>query len=1202
MKHNRSDELIEPSDTAEFPPEMGPPLQIDFNRPSSSINARGYWQAESFALRIQREFSENAIAGNTAGMRSRFYALVDYYERTMLLLRDAIVHGKSPLIVSSLRSMIALNAPLQEMHKAAPNAIPFPLTLDSKLRNSLIKDLIMFDLQNANKALGIKQLTDYVNQHGFVQEFSTKAVQKHIQELIETGHVTETKNEYGTTDRLYKSSNLDDTSLQALLGSDLYSEFERAGFPGISNIVNRRSPFHKFFEELTSSGEFIADIFIAAVLEILSPENTKGRLTTWHYSDVINSGFARPYQRVAYALFKGYGYQGQLIEAPTGSGKTLIGMMAIQNWLSSMSSGESILVLVPTVNYEQQWIRELCYKRIGLHLSPDDVFSGTPVAYEEEHRKLGHTTPILVMTYTALGQLGSPKGKGGFDQISVEKFLQGSNIRYIILDEVHKVAENLESVSAGITRLLIDWLKDGSIEGLIGFTGTAAAYGQRFHDLGLQLVYNMPSADLIAYGFVAPFAEFGLPFTYSDREREILSLLELYKSSVKELIDIVGSANLRSLFRQIPLTERIRIGGDILGLYSSKKNRNEALKSRFGQWEEGSDVNLSELAMISIIQIAHGLSDYEIVQQAVAELPARERREKTSKFLSMLAFLTKLRSKLAQLIFSVELVHRLETPNFGRKIDKKRLLALLDSNLTKEDVREESRNLLSSTIVGLYMSLTTLYYRMGEGRVEVINSIIKAEASTRKLNATIIFSQGKRIRWENFDPSPGYVGVAGVFSEMLGQRNIVPIAVLSGELYLPWSEKNTIPQQIADFVRREIMMSELCEILFSLLTQGLDLSEESVTTLKKRFDTITRKYIRNLSAIGAVRRKEFYREVLTPLRKAVNRMKLGETSHKLRARLSMRNRHLQKWMKDFYDYGIIASKFQKAKTGELVQSSGKREKFFVVRMPQGDRKQLMYDLAARVMDAEKLPINVIIVSNWARTGWNVIKPNLLIDSTATRNVTAWQQLRGRAMRAMQSWDNSCYEAMMLLLGPKMGEITVEGDESSGSDISTAVFEYKELSDDTRELLQKVHSQSSYLLDAKQNEALSKKIEREPLSKFTDDEREHLAIELMIAQNKVTHIYELVKAYGSSIQVRQNRRTKGWNRIAAISAKHNNEYSVNPFTGEYGTGEAHAPLVYYGDPREYSQSGLKEQLRTQLAGCDRRIVHGWFNAVISEKRG
>jgi len=72
-------------------------------------------------------------------------------------------------------------------------------------------------------------------------------------------------------------------------------------------------------------------------------------------------------------------------------------------------------------------------------------------------------------------------------------------------------------------------------------------------------------------------------------------------------------------------------------------------------------------------------------------------------------------------------------------------------------------------------------------------------------------------------------------------------------------------------------------------------------------------------------------------------------------------------------------------------------------------------------------VNTIIVSTWARTGWNVIKPNVLIDATATRNVTAWQQLRGRSMRAMRTWANDCYRLVLLLMGSRPIGLEASGE-------------------------------------------------------------------------------------------------------------------------------------------------------------------------------
>jgi superfamily II DNA or RNA helicase len=89
----------------------------------------------------------------------------------------------------------------------------------------------------------------------------------------------------------------------------------------------------------------MAELFIAAAIEITRPIQL-GRSQLWEHVDILGSPYPRPYQRDAYTIFKGYGYQGALIEAPTGSGKTLMGLMCIQDWLRTLSRGESILVLV----------------------------------------------------------------------------------------------------------------------------------------------------------------------------------------------------------------------------------------------------------------------------------------------------------------------------------------------------------------------------------------------------------------------------------------------------------------------------------------------------------------------------------------------------------------------------------------------------------------------------------------------------------------------------------------------------------------------------------------------------------------------------------------------------------------------------------------------------------------------------------------
>ncbi|MDH4213455.1 MAG: DEAD/DEAH box helicase [Candidatus Thorarchaeota archaeon] len=1197
------EEEFDESDTdapieGETMPLMEPTTGLFVDHETPTIKSIQYWRAQYFASRLHQDFIESLKTGDITSMRGSFYALAEFYEVTLKLMRHSLLNRKATLMVSSLRSLIALNAPLQEMHIEAPNTIPFPLTLDENILKSLISDLIIRAFQESKESLEESKLVEDVNQHIFVQEIATLVIKKQLLELVEKGHLMKTGTRYTRTKRPYIHTNLDDSSLQSFLGAEIYQEFQRGGFPGVSNIINRRKSFQKFFKKLTSFEELIADMFVSALINLNLSESIKSKYNAWSYFDLNNSSIPRPYQRDAFTIFRGFGYQGQLVEAPTGSGKTLIGMMAIQDWMATMSPGESILILVPTVNYEQQWIRELCYETKGLNLPPDDVYAGTPIDYEERKKELDSSPPILVMTYQSLAQLGSSKGKGGFDAISIEKLLQGSNIRYVILDEVHKVVAADDSVSTEITKLLLEWLHDGSLEGLIGFTGTAIAFRERFQELGLQLVYTLSSAELIAYGFVAPFAEFGLPFTHSERERTILFYLNSYKSLIREFIDILGSANLRSVFSQIPLEKQIAIGRDILGIFSGRTDQEIALTDRYHSWKSGEDLNYYEWQMISIIQIAENLSDSDLLEKMIVGLPISEQQERKSRFIVMLDFLMKLRQELISLLNSPDMIYRLEMQEYGNKLDTKSLYKIANSKLSKIKIQAIVRDILSTTILGLYTSLSGYQYRMGEGLVESVNSIIKAERAVRGINAAIVFGQSKRIQWEEGPATPGYAGVAGIFAQLLDQRGLYPMAVLSSELYLPWTENNQAPQRIANYIKEDIMKIELGDILFRLLITGLNLSPENISKFKELFDSVLMKYANKLTSIGAIRPAEFEREVIKPLQKALPKLIEKDDIPKLRSRLSLENRHMQKWITDFYNYGIIAARFAKAPTAELYQASGRKMKFFVVKMPQGEMKQLMYDLAGRIIDAEKLSINVIVVSNWARTGWNVIRPDLLIDTTATRNVTAWQQLRGRAMRATSTWDKECYEAVMLLVGSRTGELIEQTSSISENGKNQNVREYERLDKATINLFLQIHNEARQLSNYNPKYNLTRKIEQGDLKQFLDDEREQLAIEIMLVRNKVTHIYELIKAYGSSIQIRQNRKTMLWSRIESIAAKHSSEYSVNPFSGKYSAGEGHAPLVYRKDPREYSPEKLKEYLASELRGCDPRIIQGWFDAVIS----
>jgi superfamily II DNA or RNA helicase len=1201
----REDVLLEPTLDVEISPMMETARMLASQAPASATPRSHYWQAQGLADMILHEFDEAMSSGKLAEMRERFYILANYYDRTVDILRNALQARREPLAQAALHNLISLHNSLQYMHKLAPDSIPSTLALDRDVRPRLIENLIMQVLQDSPEPLDLATIRKHVKESSLLAGASEPMLHRHLDNLISTGHVERVQvpqldERYACTARAYGTINLDQAGLHTLLGSTLFHHLDAAGYHGLTDVVTAKEEFRSHFAKLTNFSESTAALFVAAADALVEADKEATTLNPWRHADLIGASHVRPYQHEAHAIFRGYGYRGQVIEAPTGSGKTMIGMMCIQDWLRTMPQGQSILVLVPTVNYQQQWVGELCYKPLGLHLSPHLVFTGTPASLERIRKRKGISPCIIMMTYTALAQIGSGVGKGGFDQDSIEIFLQGNDVQYIILDEVHKVVEDMQSVSADVTRVLMDWVKDGSLKGAIGFSGTAAAFRPRFAQLGLQLVYIMPAAELIAYGFVAPFAEFGIPFAYSDREQRVHDLLDAYKARLRDFMALIGSTNLRRWFTAISLEERVALGRDLLRMYAGRKDQDEMVVKRLQAWQKGGELTLVELQLITLVQLSQGWSDEDIVRAATEDERTIGDETKLQRFHELRLQIEAIRGELKPLIFLEDTIRRLSVEGFATTFDAYGVRRL-SSEITSSAVRAERvKDGLATTMAGLYDSLSNWYLRVGEGRVDSMKAIIEAERASRPVHGVIIFDAGTRIRWQDGTAIPGYRGVAGVFSQMLGDKRFTPMAVLSSEMYLAYDEVDPLPERIAAFIKRVIMLGELGDALFGLTTGGLDLTGRQLARLRSAFDGILARYVDTLVEVGATRPGEFSRKVLSPFRRAVRKAKLGEMGDKLLARLSIKHYHVRNCVTTFFDYALIADVFRHAHVAELEQVSGARQRFYVVKMAQGERKQLMYDLTARIVDAEDLPVNLIIVSPWARTGWNVIKPNVLIDATATRNVTAWQQLRGRAMRAMSNWTNECYRLVLLLMG---SHLHVSHDAvGMPEDVATALEEFREkspavevLDKASQAILREVHQRAQKQAQSGRD-ALAAKIERGVMSEFTLSEREQLVEELMLARNKVTHIYELVKAYGSANQVHYDRTICRWLRTESISIKHALEYAVNPLSGAYSSGPEHAPMIYSGDPRKDVPSASQAHLSAALHNCDPKIVRGWLETI------
>lgn len=1142
---------------------------------------RTYWEAQSLVELEQAAFADALERDDSEHLRIAYYRLAVYHARTLYILRTALHDGKEALAQAAMRNLATLHRAMMQMHRQAPHHAPVALVLDRAGRDELARDLVVRALQESTEPFGLDAIVLRANNLD-VLGVAKSTVQRHLKDLVAAGYAALASPRpalYARTSRTYTEMDVDAPSLRALVGAGRYADLTAAGYPGLRDVVARQSTFRAAFSQLTGLSQASAALFVDLAATLLEQRAATG--SAWTYTDLIGSPYPRPYQYEAYAVFRGYGYQGQLVEAPTGSGKTMIGMLCVQDWLRSLRAGQSILILVPTSNYLQQWAGELCYKPIGLHLSPEMVFAGTPSQLERFQQRTGSHPAVLLMTYTALAQAGSAIGKGGFDVDSIEMFLQGANVQYVILDEVHKVAENLQGVSADVIRLMRAWLGDGSLQGLIGFTGTAEAYRARFTKLGLDLVYTIPIDELIAAGFVAPFAELGTAFAYSARERRIRDLLDRYKAQTSAFMALIGGDRLRAWFAALPLADRVTIGHDLLGMYQGRKDWQSALATRLAQWEQGGSLPLTESKLVTIVQIAQGWSDADLATAAGVDDAA---------FQALVADLLALRAELAALIYLPATLKRLAAPDFARAFDVAALWAAYTAATNQAARSEAVKDGVAATIVGLYDGLSEWYRRVGEGRVETIKAVIEAERATRPVSGIIIFDNARRIAWQQGLVAPGYEGVGGLYAQLLGDDRFTPYAVLSGEQYLPYAERDPLPPRIAAFVEEELMQGEIARAMFDLVLQGLELPAPTRDELAAHWAALIAAYIPSLANVHTARPGDFSRRVLRSMRRRIRELALGAAGERVLARLDLRNIHFADLVNTFFDYAIIARYFRQARVAELEQVSGARQKFFVIPMASGSRKLLMYDLTARIVDAESLPINLVVVSTWARTGWNVITPNVLIDATATRDVTAWQQLRGRAIRARRTWSNDCYRLMLALVGSQLRGMAEAG--ATPADVEEVLAQ---VAPPPGEAV--LDARLWALLETVAPDARLARIRTAGLSDLSLTERKALAVALMRRYNKVTHIFELVKAYGATTQVEYDRTAHLWQRRAGIAAKHEHEVSVNPFDGKKSSGVSHAPLLYAEDPRTDIPAALAEHLRQAIAGADARIVGGWVQVNV-----
>ncbi|MBN1328727.1 MAG: DEAD/DEAH box helicase family protein [Candidatus Heimdallarchaeota archaeon] len=925
------------------------------------------------------------------------------------------------------------------------------------------------------------------------------------------------------------------------------------------------------------------------------------------HQDIINSPIPRPYQLEAYYMFKGNRYNASVIDSPTGSGKTLMGMMCIQDWLRNLRKNESILVLVPTLNYQSQWVDSICFNEIGLQISPTYVFSGTVTQLENFISKTREIPPIIVLTYTSLAQILGAKTK---KEKELKQLINWLGIRNVIFDEAHKIVEFESSTTYEVVKRMIKLYKGAHIENLIGFSGTAKAYEKAFKRLGLNLIYIVPEKELVLHGFVAPIAELGVTFAYSGREKAIREIHNEIKINMKQLWSYFGYTELRKEFQKIPQNDRLFICKELLGMYNTYKNEvaTEKLKSKFVEWAPGKDkgpLSLNDANLVLAIQIYNSWSDITLAANSNHPNAAREIVDETEKLVL----------RLEQLIRIPSLKKMITSEKYGKRMPKNTTFYNIRKDAKdRREAQNEIKDITCSTMVGIYKALDTwARTKIGEGRVGTLQSIINAEEEIRDIKGVVIFDTGRTIKVEGESGvgSPGFSGVGGSFAQSLGTNiiNYNPIAVQSSEMYISYNPNLEKPLHVmmADFIRNDVIVDKLTERIFMELIYDLPFQEQLSNFIYLTFKELMVSYASSLKNVFRVRLSEFSKKVFEPLQSFIDEMvilddNLSIAVNLLKERITEPSIRINNIILKLYDYAIIARKIEYAKKGTLQTASSELQDYYYLNMPTGRQKQLIYDLVSDFLDSEDLPIHLVFVSSWARTGWDVRTPDILIDATATRDVTAWQQLRGRAMRALESWTIDCYRTIAVLLGKSGNAEKIIGRLPTDMQVNfekirkefTPKEEFNEI---MIELLHNSIDEAKIPPEVKVT--LKSKVSSGNVNNLDNHDRMKLIIYLMLSKNKVAHIFEMVKASGSSKQVELDKTTGTWRRKASIAKKHREE-PILPVPGaERKRGKYIAPLVYSKDPTADTPSEVKETLQGLLQGLDEDLLDDWVLSLVEE---
>lgn len=868
------------------------------------------------------------------------------------------------------------------------------------------------------------------------------------------------------------------------------------------------------------------------------------------------SGKLRWYQGLAKEAFcAGRGaFQNRVAQIPTGGGKTAVAMTTMEDILPELKTSERLIVTVPDAAEQSRWAAELCTSDFGLKMPRHLVFVGT--AKQLEHHlavcaKNGLEGPKVVVM-TQAGIRTANRGDGLSD------FLQRNGIVGVVQDEFHNFVKDPSSASAATAKALAT-LTPKQLRYNVAVSGTLQPKEhEALRAMGYRLVLDIPKADLIASGAIAPFARLTTTYGAPEQAQTIQLMVEQLGDYAKQLGSLIDKNKLRALagelVQQGQLEALVKAHLQVRDQQGDTKTQ-ARLTTRWQNLAKGEGALASkDLDFFSALATHQGWSDLDIItnlgkshKSDSAELPSYSGAQAKT-------ILDDVRSRFSAIRKATK----------GLEIH--RLFGGLDTRTFGTDPSHTS-------LLTLARDAAAWSYPADIDRDVVIRSLIKAQTEARKAEGSVRFTQdGQRQMLTLVFDRPTQVldlpknnavierpesGALSTYLGLLSDPNRTPVAALRKALYLPNADRGKMQKAVEEHARRKARTTgkRTASGLLSGLGQVPLKTAEALTALVKAELVKAANTSRPSSNSTALTKLHRDIEFVLATNESFRALPEHARSEVLR-RLSDVQREgseAQLGVIEMMEWAELAHHVQNAPTAKAKNPHGKGSlNFVVVEVPRGSRedeqiRRKIAELVTELAERPELGIDTVVLDDERREGWSVRRPVLGIDVAPPNDPNKDDQTLGRLLRAPKAWSNDCTKLVQSLLGFAGANADMFPDLSDAARKTVmlsmpAIAPKDQLSTPELKVLQEVLS-----IFAGQKE-LPPFARDGDLSGLSNTERLQLAKQVFSALNQVATHITLISSSGIKRDEEGNLALS-----ASLAKRYQNGEGANTFTGDLAKG-------------------------------------------------